>query len=539
MPQTKLNTRQEQFVQELAKGTTQRQAYLLAYPSARKWRDESVDSQASILLKTPKVSQRFSELQRENEERAKLSRDKVLNELKEGAFSAKKPQSYSDKLKALEMIVKIQGYDNPITQQDSFDRAIPNLDDLPSRLVPQNFSDLIDDIKAHNHTEYILKGGRLSFKSTTAGILVPWLLRRNPNMHALVIRQYANTIKDSVRAQIIWSINELGWLEDFIIPKAELDMTLKDTGQMIYYRGAADPLTIKSIKPPFGHIGILLFEEMDQIHGEEAKRNIEQSGIRGGDKAYIIGVFNPPASPLSWANKYSAMPDPDKLVHHSTYLELGARQRLIGDVALSRAEFLKTVNPKAYDNEYLGLANGTGGQVFTNVVLKEITDEQIKPFDNVKHGLDFGYEHPAHYAKCHYDASNLTLYIYGEVRRYRTSNRDMYQAIINSGLYKPHNLMIPDSAEPKSIADYRSYGANVRGAMKGEDSLGYSIRWLQGLKAIIIDPVRCPETAKEFVDYEYIKTRNGEETFDFPRVKDDAIAAVRYATNTDWMIGGR
>ena len=80
------------------------------------------------------------------------------------------------------------------------------------------------------------------------------------------------------------------------------------TGQKIYFRGADDPGKIKSIKPQFGYIGIVWFEELDQYHGPEAIRNIEQSVIRGGDIAYIFKSFNPPQTANNWANKYVKIP---------------------------------------------------------------------------------------------------------------------------------------------------------------------------------------------------------------------------------------
>ena len=55
---------------------------------------------------------------------------------------------------------------------------------------------------------------------------------------------------------------------------------------------------------------------------------------------------------------------------------------------------------------------------------------------------------------------------------------------------------------PKSIAEIRSYGINAIGAKKGPDSVEYGIKWLQDLEEIVIDPVRCPETFKEFNNYE-------------------------------------
>jgi hypothetical protein len=53
---------QETFIQELLKGNTQRQAYLKAYPSKKKWKESSVDTAASNLLKNDKVKTRYTEV---------------------------------------------------------------------------------------------------------------------------------------------------------------------------------------------------------------------------------------------------------------------------------------------------------------------------------------------------------------------------------------------------------------------------------------------------------------------------------------------
>ena len=58
----RLTKAQEIFVQELLKGNTQRQAYLKACPSKKKWKESSLDSAASSLLKNEKVKERYEEL---------------------------------------------------------------------------------------------------------------------------------------------------------------------------------------------------------------------------------------------------------------------------------------------------------------------------------------------------------------------------------------------------------------------------------------------------------------------------------------------
>ena len=59
-----LTPKQERFVQELIKGKSQREAYKIAYPSSKKWKNESIDSKASNLFKNVKVRTRYEELQK-------------------------------------------------------------------------------------------------------------------------------------------------------------------------------------------------------------------------------------------------------------------------------------------------------------------------------------------------------------------------------------------------------------------------------------------------------------------------------------------
>lgn len=93
--------------------------------------------------------------------------------------------------------------------------------------------------------------------------------------------------------------------------------------------------------------------------------------------------------------------------------------------------------------------------------------------------------------------------------------------------------MICDSAEPKSIAEMREYGVAAIGARKGPDSVYYGIKWMQDLEEIIIDPKRCPETAREFSSYEYESDGRGGWRAAFPDRDNHAIDAVRYSREED------
>ena len=52
--------------------------------------------------------------------------------------------------------------------------------------------------------------------------------------------------------QIKWAIDHLGLTGQFKFTVSPMEITLKETGQKIYFRGGDDPQKIKSIRPPEG-----------------------------------------------------------------------------------------------------------------------------------------------------------------------------------------------------------------------------------------------------------------------------------------------
>lgn len=69
----------------------------------------------------------------------------------------------------------------------------------------------------------------------------------------------------------------------------------------------------------------------------------------------------------------------------------------------------------------------------------------------------------------------------------------------------------------------------MRGAKKGPDSVDHGIKWLQERRNIYIDKVRCPNTYREFVGYEYARNKEGCFISRYPDADNHAIDATRYA----------
>ena len=407
---------------------------------------------------------------------------------------------------------------------------------MPADQIAPTFLPLVYDIKTGKHKEYVLPGGRGSTKSSFISMAVIDQLKRHPQQHAAVFRQVGNTMRDTVYNQLQWAIRTLGLEGEWKYTTNPLEITTVITGQKIFFRGADNPDKIKSLKPPFGHVGVVWFEELDQFHGEEAVRKIEQSVVRGGDDIIKFKSFNPPKSALNWANQYIQIPRADRLVVPSDYLSVP--EEWLGRQFIEDAAFLKETNPTAYENEYLGQANGQGGNVFDNVEIREITDDEIKHFDNIFNGIDWGwYPDPFAFMRMHYDAGRHTLYLWHEYTCNKRSNEQTAKDLRSQGI-TDNDIITADSAEQKSVGDYRAYGLLCRAAEKGPHSREYSYKWLQSLRAIVIDPVRCPVATEEFLHYEYERDKDGNVISGYPDGSDHAIDAVRYAMERVWKRRG-
>lgn len=423
---------------------------------------------------------------------------------------------------------------------------------LQNAIIPMYF-DILKDVLEHRHTHYVGAGGRGSTKSSFfGGICIPLLIIANPGVHAVCFRKVGNTISNSIHSQVIWGIYKLGLESLFHIPKTYSNpIVYLPTGQQILFMGMDDPNKVKSIKLPFGYVGITWWEELDQFSGEKEIRKVLQSTMRGGDLFWDFRTFNPPISKLNWANEYAEKAElrPNTLVVRNTYLDVPVNW--LGQQFIDEANDLKEQDERAYVHEYLGVAIGTGGDIFPNVSDMDMTQlvdvgssslqiPMWETFDRIYNGIDWGFARdPFRFVKMHFDAKKLDLYIFKEYNTYRARNEDVFHTLYDElKLVDRQEQVIADSAEEKSIADFKAYGAFIRGAEKGPQSRRYSMKWLQGLNHIYIDKRECPNTYFEFVNYEYDQDKDGNFLSDYPDGNDHGIDAVRYALNKYWARKG-
>ena len=401
--------------------------------------------------------------------------------------------------------------------------TIITLDDL----IPHNFDDVLMDILEHRHTHYIFKGGRGSCKSSFVSIVIILLMTRSENRdkHCIIFRKTANTLRDSVFSQMQFAISALGLDADFKCTVSPMKITYVPTGQVILFRGVDDKMKLKSLKAPFGYFAFSWLEEADTFSGMEEIRNILQSSMRGGSMFWCFMSFNPPISINNFMNEEVLIERVDRLVHSSDYRTVP--MEWLGEQFFDEAEHLKATNEKAYRHEYLGEAVGTGGAVFEFLEFRTITDEEIRRMDRIFNGTDWGFfPDPYAFVRSHYDKARETIYLIDELYENKWSNQRTAQWILDKG-YNDFTVTC-DSAEPKSVVDYRDMGIPARGAVKGAGSVEYGMKWLQR-RHIVVDMKRTPRTGKELKEYEYERDKDGNFISGYPDANNHGIDALRYS----------
>lgn len=405
---------------------------------------------------------------------------------------------------------------------------------------------LHEDVQAAAHRFYNLPGGRGSCKSSFVSLeIVDGIMKdATGKSNAIVFRRVAGTMRDSVFSQIAWAIDILGVSHLWKATVSPMQYEYTPTGAQILFRGLDDASKLKSIKPRRGTFRFCWFEEFSELNGPNFARNVLQSVMRGqGAQTLVFRSFNPPISAANWANQFILEPDPQAVTFHTDYTMIPPGW--LGDAFLIEAERLKALNEKAYNHEYLGVANGTGAEVFPALELREITAAELEQMQYFFGGVDFGFaSDPACFIRCSYDHKHETIYIVDEIYKRGLSNKqladeihpllkaDTASVLFGGEITHTRTPVYCDCAEPKSIVDLQQCGLKAIACHKEPGCVQYRVKWLQH-RRIVIDPARTPNAAREFSNYEYEKDKDGNVLSSLPDRENHAIDSLAYALDRE------
>ena len=387
------------------------------------------------------------------------------------------------------------------------------------------------DIRNENYSEFWLKGGRGSCKSSFVALQCVLGLIDDPNANAIIFRKTANTIRGSVFEAVLSAIERLGKSSKFDHIRSPTEITYLPTGQKIIMRGLDEPSKLKSIAIHKGYFKFLWFEEGEEYYGAEEIRSVRQSVLRGGDKFFSFFTFNPPRNPNHWVNKQLKDRNLDRLIHHSHYKDVP--KHWLGETFIADAERLKDNNFEAYQHEYGGIPVGNPEEIIFSGCYEvkdfETPPEEMMYQERFFFGADWGFANdPTTLIRCF--IMDDYLYIDYEVYGYQTEIDDIPELFKKVPQSREWNIY-GDCSRPETISYVARHGYNIEGATKWPESVIEGIEYLRSFKKIIIHE-RCTKIIEEFQNYSYkidAKTKKV-----LPRVNDTAgwdhgIDAVRYA----------
>lgn len=373
----------------------------------------------------------------------------------------------------------------------------------------------------------IFYGGSASGKSVfLAQRCVYDILRGGRNY--LICRAVGRTLRGSVYTEIQRIINGWGLENLFVTNKTDMLITCAN-GYQIIFAGLDDVEKLKSLTPAKGSLTDIWIEEATETEQSTVKQLYKRQ--RGGSESTpkrLTMSFNPVIQShwiydeyfarVAWSDSQTEYHGDDLSIQKTWYIH---NRFLTAD---DRKDLERETDRYYYNVYTLGNWGVLGNVIFTNWSVQDLS-EMRNQLINTHNGLDFGFSSdPAALSRSHYDRSRKTIYLFDEIYETGLTNPQL------AALLRPmcgQELIICDSAEPKSIRELRDLNINAHPAEKGPDSVNFGIQWLQQ-QSIIID-TRCINTRNEFMQYKWKEDRDGRAYRQPVDHNNHIIDATRYA----------
>ena len=396
---------------------------------------------------------------------------------------------------------------------------------IPKEAINEVYRPFLDD----GTRTQIFFGGSSSGKSVfLAQRTIRDLLEGGRNY--LIVRNVRDTLRVSVYNELNKIIDKWGLKSLFKINKTEMTFTCIN-GYQALLKGLDKVEKIKSITPIKGTLTDIWVEEATETAEDDIKQLLRR--LRGqSDFSKCISFSFNPIMRTHWIFKRyfsGKFYDGDKTYRDDQLTILKTIYKDNRFLDQSEIDELENETDEYWHEVYtLGNWGVLGDVIFKNWKAIDIDPEFRRTFNNHRNGLDFGFGEPAAFNRTHYDRMRKKIYILEEVHELGLTNPLLAEAIRP---YVGRELVICDSAEPKSIYELKSHGIKAEGAFKGPDSVNFGIQFLQQ-NEIIIDR-KCQNTINEFQVYQWKKNKQGE-TMSQPIDRNNHhIDAVRYALESD------
>ena len=368
------------------------------------------------------------------------------------------------------------------------------------------------------HRYLVLYGGAGSGKSVTAAQKIAYRCLTERGHKFLGVRKIQNTIRESMRAEIIDAIVKMGVQSLFAYstsPSGEMTI-VGPNGNTIIFRGLDDPEKIKSIKDITG----VWIEEASELTKEDFDQlDLRLRGKHLKNYKQIILTFNP-ISDQHWLKKhFFDRVEPDAMVLKTTYLD----NQFIDEDYVRRLEALKETNPSYYRVYALGEWGVLKGVIYDNY---DVIEEMPEHFELECLGIDFGFNHPQ--ALLHIRIDVLDVYI-DEIYYERGKENGAMISWVDGN--RPELKRIKcwaDAARPDLIEECRKAGWRINKAKK---DVFAGINKVKNMRLHIT--ARSKNILTEIKTYCWKIDKNGNSLDEPVKEGDDAMDAMRYGVFTE------
>lgn len=248
----------------------------------------------------------------------------------------------------------------------------------------------------------------------------------------------------------------------------------------------------------------------------------EQINMRTSKKTIID--FNPSAR--FWAHdKLFGLPTTDwfnSTFRDNPFINPNVKRKILSYEPTAENIERGTANEYKWNVYGLGKVGKLEGLVFPNFnVVEEIPQECKWRI----HGMDFGFTNdPSTLVEVAY--AHGELYLKELIFKTGLTNQDIFEETKKVG-FNREQMIIADSAEPKSIEELKRLGLYVKPAPKGKDSVNHGINLMQQYKLNI--HFKSKNLIEEFSSYMWQKGRDGNYTNKPIDKFNHGIDAIRYA----------
>ena len=347
------------------------------------------------------------------------------------------------------------------------------------------------------------QGGTRSGKTYSILTALIELCHKNSGLVVTICRKTFPALRATAMRDFFEILNR----EDIYNPDLhnKSDATYQLWGNMVEFISIDQPQKVRGRKRD-----VLFINEANEINLEDWRQLL----LRTTGKVLID--YNP-SDEFHWIYD-EVIPREDAAFFQTTYKD----NPFLPESVVMEIERFKEADENFWRVYGLGERGASQATVFTH--WKEV-DQIPNEFKPLNYGLDFGYTNdPTAIVQTFTDGHGFAVdeLCYAT----RLTNSDISKVLRDSGVSRS-DVIICDSAEPKSIDEIHAHGFNTHGARKGKDSVKNGIQFLHSRPLLVT--ARSVNVIKELRNYKWKEDKNGKQLNEPVDSFNHAIDAMRYA----------